>query len=135
MLWGAVTQYKERHSCRTDKDIRWPVIAAQVAAAGIQNRNDKSCRLRQELLNPLPAHAVHSQLFTSRETGRLSSQLTLSTLLDALLTVVTIASLISTHVDVMKQSAAKALASLLSLLFRAGCSRTYQFCFVGGQAS
>ena len=58
MLLGVVPRYLERHGKSPEDSIEWPVIAAEVAAAGVQGRTHKSCRLRQELLKPLPALAV-----------------------------------------------------------------------------
>ena len=89
MLRSVVAEYKERYRPRRDKKIKWTAIALQMRKAGVKNRNNKSCRLRQELLTPLPAHAV---LFhaTSRDWTSFRSTEALDSFEDALLlTVVT----------------------------------------------
>ena len=63
MLLRVVTQYQERHG--VGKAIHWCIIASQVAKAGVVGRDNKSCNLRQELLNPTPAQTVHARLDVS----------------------------------------------------------------------
>ena len=101
VLLRVVTQYQERNG--VGKGIEWTVIASQVAKAGVAGRDNKSCRLRQELLNPTPAQAVHARLdvFPGHSCSCISYRCTAV----QLHTVIKSESLISTGVDVINDIA------------------------------